>query len=74
MLYRTTEEKDLGVPIADGCKMSKQCGQATVKANKILSYISRGFAGRKKEVLILLYRVLVGILGPVLGTSLKKIY
>lgn len=42
VLDRTTEEKDLGILLADDYKMSKQCGQAAVKAKKILGCIIRG--------------------------------
>lgn len=45
---RTTEEKNLSALIAGDCKMSKQCNQAAVKANKILGCNIREITSKKK--------------------------
>ncbi|CAI9620114.1 unnamed protein product, partial [Staurois parvus] len=38
--------------------MSKECGQAVRKVNRILGCITRGVTSRRKEVLVPLYRSL----------------
>ncbi|CAM4587742.1 unnamed protein product [Lepidochelys kempii] len=53
------EENDLGVLVDDRMTVSRQCDMAVKKANAVLGCIRRGKSSRDKEVLVLLYKVLV---------------
>lgn len=58
-LIPVTEEKDLGVIISSDLKSSKQCNDASKKANKMLGMISRTISFRTKYNILKLYNAFV---------------
>ena len=58
-LGRTTEERDLGIRIADTLKPSRQCAVAAKSAHFALSQIQRSFHFRRKRDLVPLYKTFV---------------
>ena len=59
LLQTVSEEKDLGVIISDDLKVTSQCSKVVLTANRILGMISRTFACRNKDVILMLYKTLV---------------
>ena len=59
VLGTTLQEKDLGVIINADMKVSEQCGIAASKGNQILWLIRRNITPKEKELIILLYNVIV---------------
>ena len=55
LLGRTTQEKDLGVTFSADMKVSKQCGIAASKGNKILGLIRRTIIYKEKQLIVPLY-------------------
>jgi len=51
--------RDLGVLVSKDFKMSKQCIEASKKANRMLGYIKKSITSRSKEIILPLYRGLV---------------
>ena len=54
-MARVRKEIDLGVTLSANIKMSKQCGIAAVKANRILGLIRRNILHNEEEFVIPLY-------------------
>ena len=52
----TTEEKDLGVIVADDLMTAKHCGYAYSKGNRILGMIKRTIISRDIHILLNLYK------------------
>uniref|UniRef100_A0A8C5WCE6 Reverse transcriptase domain-containing protein n=1 Tax=Leptobrachium leishanense TaxID=445787 RepID=A0A8C5WCE6_9ANUR len=66
VLTSTSEERDLGVIISEGLRVSSQCdraagnaGRMLGNAGRMLGCVGRGISSRKREVLMPLYRALV---------------
>ena len=55
----TAEQKDLGIIVDNKLKFSKQCVEASKKANKMLGFIARTFEYRSKDIILPLYKSLV---------------
>ena len=55
----TSEEKDLGVIIADNLLVAKHCAYAYSKRNRILGMIKRTVVSRDSHILLNLYKSLV---------------
>ena len=49
VLGTTIKEKDLGVTISTGMKLSEQCGTVASKGNQILGLIRRNIAYKEKS-------------------------
>ncbi|GAB0179974.1 mitochondrial enolase superfamily member 1 [Grus japonensis] len=58
-LESSPAERDLGVLVNSRLNMSQQCALATKTANSILGYSKHSVTNQSKEVIILLYSVLV---------------
>ena len=58
-LGNTTEEKDLGVIVADNLMVAKHCAYAYSKGNRILGMIKRTVVSRDVHILLNLYKTLV---------------
>jgi len=54
------EEKDLGVIIFPDLKVGKEYNKAASKGNQSLGMIKRSFSSRSKDIIIPLYKSLVG--------------
>jgi len=54
-----TEEKDLGVIVADDLKVAKQCNKAASKGNQKLGMIRRTFTCKNKSIMTKLYKSIV---------------
>ena len=50
VLGTTVKEKDLGVTMCTGMKVSEQCGIAASKGNKIIGSIRRNITYKEKKV------------------------
>jgi len=59
LLERSSVEKDLGVLVNNRLAMSQQCALAAKKANGILGCITKSVTSMLREVILLLYSVLV---------------
>ena len=59
VLYRTTQEKDLGVTFSAELKVSEQCGIAASKGNQILGLIRRTIMVKEKQLIVPLYKGIV---------------
>ena len=57
-LDTTIKEKDFGLTISADMKVSKQCGIAASKGNKILELIRRNITYKEKELIIPLYKAI----------------
>ena len=55
----TMKEKDFGVTISVGMKVSEQCGIAASKGNNIFGLIRRNITYKEKRLIILLYKAIV---------------
>ena len=55
----TVKEKDFGVTISIGMKVSEQCGIAVSKGNQILVLIRRNITYKEKKLIIPLYKAIV---------------
>ena len=55
----TPEQKDLGIIIDNKLKFSKQCVEASKKANRMLGFISRTFDYKSEDIILPLYKSLV---------------
>ena len=55
------EKKDLGMIITDKLEVTEQCAKASKKANAMLGMINRSIKYKTKEVVIQLYKSLVGL-------------
>jgi len=51
--------KDLGALVSKDFKMSKQCIEASKKANRMLGYIRKSITSKSKEIVLPLYRGLI---------------
>ena len=58
-LNKCLKQKDLGVIVNNKLKPNSQCVEASMKANKILGFISRTFEFKCKEIVLPLYKSLV---------------
>ena len=54
-----SEEKDLGVIMAESMKVGKQCAAAALKANRVLGMMRRTLKYKTKDVITRLYKSLV---------------
>ena len=52
-------ERDLGVLISDDLKVSGQCCQAYLKANRMLGLIKRTIVNKDPDIMVRLYKTLV---------------
>jgi ribonucleases P/MRP protein subunit RPP40 len=59
VLQTVEAEKDLGVVISHDLKISNQCMQAYVNANKMLGMIDRTIANKHSDIMMKLYKSLV---------------
>ena len=59
VLNTTVKEKDLGLTISAGMKVSEQCAIAAAKGNQILGIIRRNIAHKEKELILPLYKTIV---------------
>ena len=59
VIASTSEEKDLGVYIAENFKPSLNCSKASKAANKIIGLIKRNISDRSAEGMMILYKTLV---------------
>src|SRR6218665_2480268 len=59
VLKVSEEERDLGVIMHRSAKPSKQCAEASKKANSTLGMISRTIVTRDKDTILRLYKSLV---------------
>ena len=55
----TVKEKDFGVTISIGMKVSEQCGIAASKCNQIRGLIRRNITYKEKNLIIPLYKAIV---------------
>ena len=60
VLNTTLKEKDLGLTISADMKVSEQCGIAAAKGNQILGLIRRNLLYIEKELIIPLYKTILG--------------
>ena len=59
VLNTIVKERDLGLTISAGMKISEQCRIVTVKGNQILGLIRRNIVYKEKELIIPLYKTIV---------------
>ena len=55
-LEKTHTERDLGVLISDDLKVSGQCSQADLKANRMLGLIKRTIVNKSPDIMVRLYK------------------
>lgn len=75
ILANNESEKDVGFIVDSQLNMNSQCNIVVKKANTILGCIRKGISNRSREVVLLLYMVLVRpllILCPVLVFILQR--
>ncbi len=58
-LEKVHSERDLGVLISDDLKVSGQCFQAYLKANRMLGLIKRNIVNKNPDIMVRLYKTLV---------------
>ena len=59
--FTTVKEKNLGITISADMKVSEQCGIAASKGNQILGLIRRNITYKEKNLIIPLYKAIVGL-------------
>ena len=55
-LQEVQEEKDLGIVTAADLKVSKQCVEASARANRVLGMVKRQFRKLDKEGFLIIYK------------------
>jgi len=55
-LQEVEEERDLGIVTTADFKVSRQCGEAASKANKVFGMVSRQFKDLDKEGFLIIYK------------------
>jgi len=59
LLDTVSVEKDLGIIMSNYLKVSQQCTQAYVKANRMLGVINRTITNKSRFILLNLYKSIV---------------